>query len=103
MTEAELLEHVRQTALGLGLLAVHRRDSRRDTGWSAGFPDVVIASPRGRGLLIAELKSAGGQRSRPQQQWRRALEATTDRPVPLLWRPADWDSGEIHARLSLLA
>ena len=100
MTETELLEHVRTEAARLGLLAVHRHDSRRDTGWTGGFPDVVIASPAGRGLLFAELKSDGGQLSRDQQRWRWAIEACGYQF--LLWRPVHWTSGEIGARLRML-
>jgi hypothetical protein len=101
VTEAELLESVRMLAGRLGLLAIHRHDSRRDAGWAGGFPDLVIASPAGLGLLFAELKSSTGALSGDQQRWRRALMANSAAYV--VWRPEDWHSGEICIRLQGLA
>jgi VRR-NUC domain len=101
VTEDALLELVRGLAGQLGLLATHRRDSRRDAGWSSGFPDLVIVSPAGHGVIFAELKSEGGRLSRDQQRWFRGLQACGQ--VYVLWRPADWASGEIRQRLLMLA
>jgi hypothetical protein len=101
VTEGQLQEEVRRLALDLKLLIFHRQDSRRDADWSSGLPDLVIASPAGRGVIFAELKDPGGQLSTDQQRWRRALEASGQ--TWLLWRPVDWASGEIRARLLMLA
>lgn len=101
MTEAELLEDIRRQAHGLGLLIYHHHDSRRDYLFSGGFPDLVIISRSGRGVVFPELKSPGGQLSRPQQLWRRALEANG--LTHLTWRPRDLASGEVGARLRILA
>lgn len=104
MTGTQLMENVRQLAVDqLHLLAIHIPDSRRIAaqGWSKGFTDTLIVSPAGRGMIFAEIKGQDEQPSRDQRAWGRALMACG--AIYVIWRPADWDSGEIRARLLMLA
>lgn len=96
MTEKQLLESVLNACMWLKLLAYHVRDSR---GSAAGFPDLVIAGPRG--VIFRELKSADGETTAEQDLWMWTLcKSGADCQV---WRPADWYSGAVRARLEQLA
>ena len=55
----------------------------------AGFPDLVLCSPGGRGYIVAELKSDTGRLSAAQRLW---LDACHRNGVEAyVWRPADID------------
>lgn len=84
MTEAELLAAVRQLAKLTGWLAYHTHDSRRS---EPGFPDVVLASPKHRRIIYAELKTATGRTTCEQDMWLEALDTVGCEVA--LWRPAD--------------
>ena len=95
MTEADLLQEVIARVQRYGLLSFHDHDSRRNP---AGFPDLVIV---GRRLLFRELKSAAGQLSVRQNDWRFGLvRAGADWSV---WRPSDLASGRIERELARIA
>ena len=96
MTEEELLGRVLELAGWLRLLAYHTHDSRRSP---AGFPDLVIAGPRG--VIFAELKSGTGGYTAAQKRWRWMLQAGG--ASYRLWRPGDWASGQIEAQLKAIA
>ena len=101
MPEAELLANVIDAAERFGWLWHHNYDSRRSRG--KGLPDLflarkaaMIATPSE--LLVVELKTAIGRTSRHQDAWldhfrSAGIEVAT-------WRPADWLSGDIAARLA---
>jgi len=83
LTEAELLQHVRDAARWLGLLEYHTRDSR---GSTPGFPDLVLAGPGG--LIFRELKSETGRPTWEQREWLDQLRrAGADAGY---WYPHQW-------------
>jgi hypothetical protein len=96
MAEAELEEHIRLLALGLGLLRFHVRDSR---GMTPGFPDDVLIGPGG--ILWRENKTARGKLRPDQRAVGRALRNLGhDWDV---WRPADLISNRIARELTIIA
>lgn len=97
MTEAELLDAVTGECDRLGLMWVHNPDSRLVRG-TPGLPDLLICSLVG--LLLAELKGVDGQTSAEQDLWAWTLRTAGVRYR--LWRPANWESGEIRADLALM-
>jgi hypothetical protein len=97
MTEDDLLASVLELAAALHVLAYHTRDSRRST--SPGFPDLVLAGRRG--VIFAELKSAGGSMRADQLTWKYELLASGQKWR--LYRPADWTTGVIKSDLKDLA
>ena len=72
MTEAELLDAVRQTARLSGFLTYH---TSRSEGSEPGFPDLVMANERTGALLFRELKTMNGRTSQAQRQWIAALRS----------------------------
>jgi hypothetical protein len=93
--ERDLDEHVRGLAKLYGLAAYHTHDSRQSP---AGFPDWVIAGPRG--VLFRENKRQNGTPTPAQLTWARVLLAAgADYEV---WRPADALDGRIKAQLARL-
>jgi len=96
VTEGELQENVVKMAHLLRWRVAHFRPAQNAAGrWStpvaadgAGFPDLVLA--RDRVVIFAELKADGGRLSDAQRDWLAAL------PHSYLWRPVDWQSGEIE-------
>lgn len=80
MTEAEFQAAVLELCAWLHLLVFHAQDSRRS---APGFPDLVIAGPRG--VIFAELKSPRGRLRPAQQEWRYMLLASGQCHV--VWRP----------------
>ena len=108
MSEADLQSCVTDLALALGYMVLHIRDSRGQD--VEGFPDWFLLPTNPPGPPIyAELKDARGKLTegrfdlhrgsrgawiRGQTEWRDALLAAGQRWV--LWRPADWLSGEIE-------
>ncbi len=99
MTEGELLELVQGECDRLGLLWHHCPDSRRCDG-PRGFPDLLIAGPRG--LVLIELKTHHGETSGEQDLWAWTL-AHGGRDHYRLWRPADLEAGTVRAILERLA
>jgi hypothetical protein len=99
MTEAKLQANVIELARVYGWLVHHTRPAQRQSGsWStpiqgdAGYPDLTLAKPGS--LLLVELKSQRGTRTRDQIRWAQALH-----PHYRLWRPADWLAGNIRRAL----
>ncbi|MFI5068136.1 MAG: hypothetical protein ACHP9Z_29720 [Streptosporangiales bacterium] len=68
-------------------------------GSSRGFPDWVIAGPRG--VLFREAKSEDGRRSMAQVRWGKVLAAAGGNYA--VWRPADLASGLIEHELETIA
>lgn len=82
------------TTLGLRYYHTHRAQHS-----VAGFPDYVIISPKGRGILYRELKieTTRSKVSAEQQVWLDMLTANgCDAGV---WRPSDLLSGRIVREL----
>lgn len=110
MTEAVLLQRVRELARLLGWLAYHTHRSDRS---EPGFPDLVLVHPVKRRLVVAELKRAKGRTTAPQEVWLDGFREVAERVAELadhyepdldvvtvhLWRPADWLDGTIEAVL----
>lgn len=84
-------------------LGVNFEDACRKLGWRyyhtfrsqhsvAGFPDYVLV--KDDRLIFAELKSPKGKVTDVQGEWLTELFQCGDVEC-YIWRPADWDSGEI--------
>jgi hypothetical protein len=75
-------------------LRYHTHDSRHS---QPGFPDLVLVRER---VLFVECKSDRGKPSPAQLAWLAGIEAVSrfcnGRLAAYMWRPADWDSGEIE-------
>lgn len=97
MSERDLENAIRGLFSDLpALKAYHTFDSRRSP---SGFPDWVIAGPRG--VLFRELKKQRGRVTPDQQEWLDALTAAgMDAGV---WRPDSLLSGQIAHELAALA
>jgi hypothetical protein len=97
--EAALQRRVIELARSLGLLVFHSTDSRRDVG--RGWVDLVILTTDGSGCLFVELKSAQGKLTDSQLQvkWSLIASGLSYR----LWRPHNFDNGEIERELRLIA
>lgn len=95
MTEADLLQAVRDLARMRGWLCYHTHNSRRS---EPGFPDVILCHPRTGQMLAVELKSETGRITREQRTWLDALQgAGVDARV---WFPRDLRSGQIARALT---
>ena len=97
MSETELMEEIRGQCSELGLLAYHDHDSRRS--WGPGFPDLVVAGPRG--VIFRECKDMRNSLSPDQRKWRNVLEAGGANWE--LWRPAHLAEGVIARELAAIA
>ena len=95
MLEKDLQSEVLRLCEKYHQAAYHSFDSRKQTGSSKGFPDLVLV---GRDVLFAELKSYSGNMAWKQTTWAYKLKAAKARYY--LWRPADLDSGEIERILA---
>lgn len=96
MTEAELRARIVTKCSNLGLKWHFCQDSRHCKG-PRGFPDLFIAGSRPGAFLFAELKSEDGDTTPSQDDWLYMLHRAG---VPYaVWRPENWDNGEIQARL----
>jgi hypothetical protein len=95
-SEAHLQAKIIELCKQLGLLVYSIPDSRRMEG-SPGFPDLVIASVDGSGVLFVELKDQAGRLSEKQTIWKWALKASGE--AWRLWRPSDWPTiqGELRS------
>lgn len=83
MSEAELLQAVRELAGFRGWLVYHTHRSERS---EPGFPDLVLV--RGERVIFAELKTVRGRTSTHQERWLSALRQAPGVET-YLWRPAD--------------
>lgn len=94
MAEAAFMTAVRRQARIWGWRVYHtHRSDRSDPGW----PDLVLAHPKHRLLLVVELKSEKGRVTPDQRIWLDLLTACgVDARV---WRPDDLDNGEIERAL----
>jgi molybdopterin synthase catalytic subunit len=97
MTKEQLRAKVVYRAQELRILAFYVPDSRKVT--TTGFPVLVLAGKRG--VIFAELKSAGGTMRSDQTIWRYQLLVSGQRWR--LYRPADWITGVIEADLQEIA
>jgi hypothetical protein len=69
-----------------------------------GFPDLVIAGPRG--LLLTELKSATGETSPDQDLWAWTIQRGSRQCSSAgyrLWNPRHWEEAVIHRELDTIA
>jgi hypothetical protein len=94
MTESDFQKIVINLAKGAGWLVHHPMPAMNRRGvWAThelgdhGFPDLVLAHPKGR-VIFAELKSEKGRVSPLQSRWITTLELGA---VVHVWRPADLD------------
>ena len=85
--EADFQDQLIAVARRFGYRAYHTHNSRRS---EPGFPDLVLASPRQRRVIFAELKTATGQLSDDQAWWAGVLTAAGEEYH--LWRFKDWDA-----------
>lgn len=105
VSEAALQAAVIELAERCGWRVAHFADSRKQLRSgrlvgdrrAAGFPDLVLV--RGARLLFVELKTEKGKLRPAQVEWLAALGEVEDdaagRVVVCVWRPGDFDSGEI--------
>lgn len=98
MLERDLEASVKELAEHLGLKYYHTHRSEHSV---AGFPDDVIVSPKGKGILYRELKRQDKGPSAAQQQWLDALAANGHDVA--VWRPVDLFSGRIARELQAIA
>lgn len=98
MNEAQFQRQVVDLAWIAGWLFVHHRPARTAHGWrtpvegplGAGWPDLVLVSPRRKRVLYVELKADKGRLSPAQAEVHAALrEAGAEVRV---WRPRDFDA-----------
>jgi len=95
-TEAEFQDHVERMCAERGLLIHHCTDARKCHG--RGWPDPIIVSACGNGIIYAELK-LWGDRSPDQTAWGWSLLANG--ADYKLWNPSQMD--EITEALDKLA
>lgn len=81
LTEAQFQQQVTDLCDVLRLKWHHETDSRRS---KEGFPDLVIAGPRG--VVFAELKTEKGKVTKAQQEWIETLERSG--AFAYVWRPS---------------
>ena len=100
MIEAELQREVQAAADLRGLLWHHCPHAELCKG-KRGFPDLIIAGPRG--LLVAELKSATGETTVEQDAWGWTIVKPAVPPRYRLWNPRHWEEAVIHRELDSIA
>lgn len=107
MSEAAFMLQVTGLAQLLGWHWFHARPAQTAHGWRTavsgplgrGFPDLVMARPRDRRLIFAELKRDGGRTTPEQDAVLEVLRAVAGESVDVfttrvevcVWRPADFD------------
>jgi hypothetical protein len=105
--EAQLQRDVIELARRLDFKAVHfgAAQIRKGTwvtpvrGDGAGWVDLVLVGRHA--VLFVELKDRHGRLSDAQTRWLERLARAGQ--ATYVWRPADWDSGEVERVLKLLA
>jgi hypothetical protein len=104
MSEDDLLRCVLDLAKLYGWRTLHIRPARTAKGYrtplqgdGVGWPDIFAV--KGDNVVIAELKTEKGKTTPEQEAWLAALYYHCDNE-PMIWRPADWHSGEILRVLS---
>ena len=100
MSEKQLMAVVLRAARRLDWLVYHTHDSRRS---APGFPDILAIRKADRiglpsEILVIELKAAMGNTTPEQDAWLDHFRAAGIEVA--VWRPAQWVSGEIVARLA---
>jgi hypothetical protein len=85
-SEADFQQQLITAAKRMGYRCYHTHDSRKS---EPGFPDLVLASPRQKRIVYAELKRPGENLSEDQAWWAAALLSAGEEWY--LWRYADWD------------
>jgi hypothetical protein len=95
MTEAQLLQAVRDLARLRGWLCYHTHDSRHS---EPGFPDLMLVHPRTGQVFMVELKSTSGRLTTAQETWLAALRNAGLRVE--VWRPTHFSTGHIQAALT---
>lgn len=96
-TEKDFGLQIEELVTRLGLRYYHTHRSQHSV---AGFPDYVIISPRGRGMMYRELKREGNKPTAEQDVWLTMLSANgCDTGV---WRPSDLLSGRVLRELRTL-
>jgi hypothetical protein len=98
-TEKAFGLEVEELVTTLGLRYYHTHRSQHSV---SGWPDYVILSPKGRGMLYRELKteSRTSEVSAEQQRWLDMLEANGCNVG--VWRPRDLLSGRIVQELQAI-
>lgn len=94
MSEARLQQMVIDLARWAGYIHYHTVDSRKSR---PGFPDLVLVHVRTGRVVFVELKAEKGRVTDAQQEWLTLLGKCSE---VYLWRPADWESGEIRRVLT---
>lgn len=95
MTEAQLQQTIVEAARLCGWLVHHARPAQTRRGWrtpitgNVGFPDLILAKPRGRCFAL-ELKGDGGRFGPGQQGWLDSLDGAVI-SARIVW-PADLDA-----------
>ncbi|MCR4339127.1 MAG: VRR-NUC domain-containing protein [Gemmatimonadaceae bacterium] len=105
MTERELQTAVIDLARLLGWKVAHFRPALTARGWrtpveadGAGYPDLTLAHPKQRRLLMVELKAKGGKLSVAQCDWLDTLTDTECCEV-YCWHVDDWTNGTVERLL----
>src|SRR5262245_8031529 len=84
-----------------GFRVVHFRPARTRHGWrtailgdGAGFPDLLMVRPDGKGgrIIAAELKAGRGKLTPAQEEWLRVLKAAGVETY--IWTPTAWPAIE---------
>jgi hypothetical protein len=90
-SESEFQSQVIAEAKRQGWRVYHVYDSRNTS--DIGFPDLILGHPIQSRIVVIELKRKGEKPTEAQQLWLTIFEhAGYETHV---WRPSDWDSGEI--------
>ena len=92
--EAIFQDQIVRMARGQGWLVFHPAPFQVRPGvWRSdgkGFPDLVLVSPSGRGIIFAELKTDTGKLSDEQIRWGESIVKSGGEYY--LWRPKDLQS-----------
>lgn len=102
ITEAQLQKAVIQLARQFGFRVAHFRKTNTPTGWrtpvaadGAGFPDVVMVG--NRRVLFVEFKQNARYPKPEQRLWLDGLRESGQEVY--VWKPSQWESGEIERTL----
>lgn len=101
-SEADFCAAVMAVARGMGLLVHWCSDSRKCYG-DKGFPDLVIAGPRG--LIFAECKMPSADTTAEQDRWIWTIGEAGGRgrdSIVRIWFPSHLENGTIERELQEL-